>query len=65
METISNDNCRHLCLEITCNKEPVKFVRITSQGLKVILWFCEEHAEEWENNYLTTLTTQTTQEALK
>ena len=64
MELISNDNCRELCLEETCNKKPVKFVKITSQGLKIVLWFCEQHSEEWEDNYFkTTQTTQTTQEA--
>lgn len=58
MELITNDNCRELCLEITCNKEPVKFVRIVSCGLKVVLWFCEEHSTQWENNYINLGATQ-------
>ena len=49
MEKIDNYNCKELCIEKTCSKKYTKFTTKEINGLKVVLCFCDEHAEQFES----------------
>lgn len=49
MEKIQNYNCDGMCIQQSCSK---KYTRMTTQKIKnieVVLGFCDEHAEHFEN----------------
>jgi protein-tyrosine-phosphatase len=48
MEKITNYNCDGLCSEATCNKRYTQMERMTINGIDLIIAFCDEHAEQWE-----------------
>ena len=57
MEEIRNYNCDGMCVERTCSK---RYTRMTTQainGLKLVLGFCEEHSNEFEDFLLNKIIT--------
>ncbi len=48
MEQIDNHNWAGLCCEKYCSKVETQFIELNIKGLKVLLQFCDKHAEEFE-----------------
>ncbi len=51
MEEITNHNCAGLCCQKFCDNPETKFMELDIKGLKVLLEFCDEHAEEFEEKF--------------
>ncbi len=51
MEEIDNHNWVGLCCEEFCSKPEKRFIKLDVKGLKVLLQFCDEHANEFEDKF--------------
>lgn len=49
MGKIVNRNCDGMCCEICCNQEPTHYQEMTKHGIEIILPFCKQHNEDYEN----------------
>jgi len=49
MDKIYNYNCDGMCCEEFCSKRYTHSTRRTLHGMNIVLGFCEEHANEFEN----------------
>jgi len=49
MMAIELYNCDGLCIQEFCSKRYTRMTTQTVRGMKLILGFCDKHAEEFEN----------------
>jgi len=49
MNKITNYNCDGLCCNKFCDRRYTHFIEKTMNGMIVILGFCENHANEYED----------------
>ena len=50
MQDIVNYNCDGLCIQKYCSKKYTKMTNQEINNVDVVLGFCEDHAEEFENS---------------
>lgn len=56
MDQISNYNCHNkqmscLCCEKFCDEVESQFIELDINGMKILLSFCDKHAEEFETKF--------------
>ena len=51
MEDIDNHNWAGLCCEKFYDNPETKFIELDIKGLKVLLQFCDKHADEFEDKF--------------
>ncbi len=51
MEEIDNHNWAGLCCQKFCDNVETRFIELDIKGLKVLLQFCDEHADEFEDKF--------------
>ena len=51
MELIQNHNCVGLCCHEYCGNDEEYFMRFNINGMKIIIAFCKDHGEAFEDKF--------------
>ncbi|MBA7491750.1 hypothetical protein ES702_02323 [subsurface metagenome] len=49
MQEIENHNCVGICCQRFCSNSETNFINLSIHGFNIVVSFCKEHAEEFEN----------------